>query len=181
MRDTTFATPRNGKNIRFFCKWSNMWSDQRFNEFSAIGSAEKVSVFKGFRLYSKNIRRERWLSPEPCALPAALHLDLVIHYITVEMKKSRCKINNINIKDNQTKICLKNIEKRGIFSCKKIFLKIFQKSVDKQKILCYNLTRRKRKSEYGSIAQLGEHLPYKQRVIGSSPIVSTIWSGSSAG
>ena len=27
--------------------------------------------------------------------------------------------------------------------------------------------------EYGSIAQLGEHLPYKQGVIGSSPIVST--------
>ena len=27
---------------------------------------------------------------------------------------------------------------------------------------------------YGSIAQLGEHLPYKQRVIGSSPIVPTI-------
>ncbi len=26
---------------------------------------------------------------------------------------------------------------------------------------------------FGSIAQLGEHLPYKQRVIGSSPIVST--------
>ncbi len=26
----------------------------------------------------------------------------------------------------------------------------------------------------GSIAQLGEHLPYKQRVIGSIPIVSTI-------
>ena len=26
----------------------------------------------------------------------------------------------------------------------------------------------------GSLAQLGEHLPYKQRVIGSSPIVSTI-------
>ena len=25
----------------------------------------------------------------------------------------------------------------------------------------------------GSLAQLGEHLPYKQRVIGSSPIVST--------
>ena len=28
-------------------------------------------------------------------------------------------------------------------------------------------------SPYGSIAQLGEHLPYKQRVIGSSPIVPT--------
>ena len=27
---------------------------------------------------------------------------------------------------------------------------------------------------HGSIAQLGEHLPYKQRVIGSSPIVPTI-------
>ena len=26
---------------------------------------------------------------------------------------------------------------------------------------------------YGSIAQLGEHLPYKQRVIGSSPIGPT--------
>ena len=30
------------------------------------------------------------------------------------------------------------------------------------------------KNECGSIAQLGEHLPYKQRVIGSSPIVPTI-------
>ena len=27
--------------------------------------------------------------------------------------------------------------------------------------------------KYGSLAQLGEHLPYKQRVIGSSPIVPT--------
>ena len=27
---------------------------------------------------------------------------------------------------------------------------------------------------HGRIAQLGEHLPYKQRVIGSSPIVPTI-------
>ena len=33
----------------------------------------------------------------------------------------------------------------------------------------------------GSIAQLGEHLPYKQRVTGSSPVVPTIWPGSSAG
>ena len=29
----------------------------------------------------------------------------------------------------------------------------------------------------GSLAQLGEHLPYKQRVIGSSPIVPTNSSG----
>ena len=27
---------------------------------------------------------------------------------------------------------------------------------------------------YGSIAQLGEHLPYKQRVTGSIPVVSTM-------
>ncbi len=27
----------------------------------------------------------------------------------------------------------------------------------------------------GSIAQLGEHLPYKQRVIGSNPITPTIF------
>ena len=32
------------------------------------------------------------------------------------------------------------------------------------------------KAEYGSIAQLGEHLPYKQEVTGSSPVVPTkIW------
>ena len=29
-------------------------------------------------------------------------------------------------------------------------------------------------SEYGILAQLGEHLPYKQRVIGSSPIGSVL-------
>ena len=27
--------------------------------------------------------------------------------------------------------------------------------------------------EYGSLAQLGEHLPYKQRVTGSNPVAST--------
>ena len=34
---------------------------------------------------------------------------------------------------------------------------------------------------FGSIAQLGEHLPYKQRVTGSSPVVPTTWPGSSVG
>ena len=28
--------------------------------------------------------------------------------------------------------------------------------------------------KYGGLAQLGEHLPYKQRVSGSSPLTSTI-------
>ena len=37
-------------------------------------------------------------------------------------------------------------------------------------------------SVIGSIAQLGEHLPYKQRVTGSSPVVPTITRpGSSVG
>ena len=41
---------------------------------------------------------------------------------------------------------------------------------------------RKTSTTYGSIAQLGEHLPYKQRVIGSSPIVPIfLWPGSSVG
>ena len=31
-----------------------------------------------------------------------------------------------------------------------------------------------RQAKDGSIAQLGEHLPYKQRVTGSSPVVPTI-------
>ncbi len=42
--------------------------------------------------------------------------------------------------------------------------------------MCYNIkvARQEPAKPYGSIAQLGEHLPYKQRVIGSSPIVPTI-------
>ena len=32
-----------------------------------------------------------------------------------------------------------------------------------------------RRTKSGSIAQLGEHLPYKQRVTGSSPVVPTIF------
>ena len=31
------------------------------------------------------------------------------------------------------------------------------------------------KREHGSIAQLGEHLPYKQEVTGSSPVVPTTY------
>ena len=63
------------KIFDFFCKWSNMWSDRRFNDFSTFGRTEKVSVFKGFRIFSKFIRRERWLSPETGAIPPSLRLD----------------------------------------------------------------------------------------------------------
>ena len=37
----------------------------------------------------------------------------------------------------------------------------------------YNITVAYDWRRYGSIAQLGEHLPYKQGVTGSSPVVPT--------
>ena len=52
-----------------------------------------------------------------------------------------------------------------------------KKGIDKSNHLWYTLYRSRAKAtnkQNGSIAQLGEHLPYKQRVIGSSPIVPTI-------
>ena len=37
-------------------------------------------------------------------------------------------------------------------------------------------------AESGSIAQLGEHMPYKHGVTGSSPVVpTTIWPGGAVG
>ena len=52
-------------------------------------------------------------------------------------------------------------------------------------MICYYIIRAARETdaeERGSIAQLGEHLPYKQRVTGSSPVVPTITRpGSSVG
>ena len=56
-----------------------------------------------------------------------------------------------------------------------IFSKIFLKKVLTNKNDCDIIDESQGKRyKFGSIAQLGEHLPYKQRVIGSSPIVSTI-------
>ncbi len=49
-----------------------------------------------------------------------------------------------------------------------------QKGIDNQLAYEYNIkSRLTTRTTFGSIAQLGEHLPYKQRVIGSSPIVPT--------
>ena len=49
---------------------------------------------------------------------------------------------------------------------------ILQKSVDILRFILYTSLSRVTKETriYGILAQLGEHLPYKQRVIGSSPI-----------
>ena len=63
-----------------------------------------------------------------------------------------------------------------------------KKALDKWETLRYYITRRRGKSSgvdrnpwlvahQGSIAQLGEHLPYKQRVTGSSPVVPTMIFG----
>ena len=47
-------------------------------------------------------------------------------------------------------------------------LKKIKFSLDKMKNVCYNCI-----AFDGRLAQLGEHLPYKQRVTGSSPVLST--------
>ena len=52
---------------------------------------------------------------------------------------------------------------------KKIFKKVLTSG--KQSAIIHWSAQKRR--QYGSIAQLGEHLPYKQRVTGSSPVVST--------
>ena len=57
-------------------------------------------------------------------------------------------------------------------------VKKLKKTVDKTPSIEYTIIVAGR---YGSLAQLGEHLPYKQRVTGSSPVTSTIWPSSSVG
>ena len=54
----------------------------------------------------------------------------------------------------------------------KDFSKNFRKPVDRLAFDRYN-TSCAFACAFGSIAQLGEHLPYKQRVTGSSPVVPT--------
>ena len=66
-----------------------------------------------------------------------------------------------------------------------------KKTVDKNHLLAYNSPCRREMRDardakagrggQGSIAQLGEHLPYKQGVTGSNPVVPTKWPGSSDG
>ena len=48
---------------------------------------------------------------------------------------------------------------------------LFEKSVDKTYLMCYYI----QVVWNGSLAQLGEHLPYKQRVTGSSPVAPIIY------
>ena len=55
-----------------------------------------------------------------------------------------------------------------------IFFKLFFKKVLTSEKKCDIISPVASAMTYGSIAQLGEHLPYKQGVTGSSPVVSTI-------
>ena len=41
------------------------------------------------------------------------------------------------------------------------------------KVFCCSIIRVQLKTQYGGVAQLGEHLPCKQGVMGSIPIIST--------
>ena len=54
-------------------------------------------------------------------------------------------------------------------------MKIFKKFIFTNMILWYIIHLVRNKTEYGGIAQLGEHLLCKQGVIGSIPIISTKW------
>ena len=74
----------------------------------------------------------------------------------------------------------------SLFFYQKNFLKKLKKGVDKWNEMVYNNTCRhgavekqkfRRRQNDGSLAQLGEHLPYKQRVTGSSPVAPTklVW------
>ena len=40
-------------------------------------------------------------------------------------------------------------------------------------VVQFSVTERKLNNPYGGVAQLGEHLPCKQGVMGSNPIIST--------
>ncbi len=59
------------------------------------------------------------------------------------------------------------------YSEAKNFLINFKNRLQNTCLFLLNLVYYISNREYGSIAQLGEHLPYKQGVIGSSPIVPT--------
>ena len=62
--------------------------------------------------------------------------------------------------------------------------KNLKKVLDKTECMMYNQSRRwgeQHTEANGSIAQLGEHLPYKQRVTGSSPVVPTSRKGHNHG
>ena len=61
------------------------------------------------------------------------------------------------------------------------FQENFKKVLTSEKVCDIIVNVAERCDQYGSIAQLGEHMPYKHGVTGSSPVVPTIRPGSSVG
>ena len=58
----------------------------------------------------------------------------------------------------------------------RFFKNFFKKSIDFCPMMVYNqivVSEGNLKNDNGSLAQLGEHLPYKQGVTGSSPVTPT--------
>ena len=75
-RATNCATPRKVKNIeflRFFRKWSNLWSKHFVGVFLKRVTAEKVNVYKGFRAFEKSRSGNCLHAPKRRALPTAPH------------------------------------------------------------------------------------------------------------
>ena len=81
-------------------------------------------------------------------------------------------IDEVNMGKYCEKIRINKMQKKNLKKAK-IFL-------DRWERLLYNTKAARKKRSFfspvcqGSIAQLGEHLPYKQGVTGSSPVVPTI-------
>ena len=78
-RATNCATPRCVKNIeflRFFRKWSNLWSDRFFVFVLEKRMCEKVSIYKGFQAFGKPATESRLHAPKARALPTALHPEI---------------------------------------------------------------------------------------------------------
>ena len=66
--------------------------------------------------------------------------------------------------------------KIALFDENEVLRKKYKKRLDKRIKMAYNYLcceTQVSAINFGSIAQLGEHLPYKQRVTGSSPVVPT--------
>ncbi len=66
-----------------------------------------------------------------------------------------------------------SVQKRTFFKGPGKNLKKNKKSIDTEGKVCYTISCRHERRQIGRIAQLGEHLPYKQGVTGSSPVVPT--------
>ena len=79
-----------------------------------------------------------------------------------------CFYYKVNTAKNNLKKILKTSVKQLPFA--KIFVILYKHSQASERTV----------NAFGSIAQLGEHLPYKQRVTGSSPVVPTIKSAGMA-